>query len=829
VDVAELDPMTKRYASPSPGTNPAVRTASGVVPKPVPIETSGAYAISAPSHDESTFDDAIPPTVDGAPSSHAPRTLASVPDPGIHGRRTPARDGTVTAVLETVGAPGGDPAIDSLDGSVTAVLESVPVPPRLPDGGGTDPFQVMPSLQRTYSGLTGDSGASAPASIAGPPPSSRCPQSVDQALLTAVHDSFDEYAGPEGVIDSEGLRRAIDIRDRKLADRVHAAFDRDGDGRVTREEFLGGVQRLVFGTPRDKLRFAFRINDLDGSGYIERHELRQMIALCLAEERSEVDPDTVERLAGTLMKAADSSGSGRINFAEFEAVVEAHPEVMELITRTEARWIAPDEDLLARLAAPPKFNRRIGRLLDNRLAFVVVVVLWCLANVGMFALAVLKYQALGASHWVMLARGCGACLNLNGALILVPVMRRLVTWIRNTPGLRLLPADDAIAFHRLVGEAMFVFGLVHTAAHVVNYQLATPGILSSLLYTSAGLTGLLLFVVFAVMWTFARPRIRRSGRFELFYFTHLLYVAWFVLALLHGPVFWLWATLPLVGFGLEKVLGGWRAVRRTEVLDAEPLRSGVTRLTIRRPPGFQHRAGDYLFLRVPALARYEWHPFTISSAPEREHLTLHVRSLGNFTAALRRLAQARQALGETTPFSVCIDGPHGTASGHIFGAKHAVVIGAGIGVTPFASVLESIVYRAQHGTTVLEKVHFFWLNRDARSFEWFAALLSHIEQVDRQGLVELHIHMTDGRGHISSTALNLARDVWHALGEPDHVTGLRSKTRMGPPDWRRELREIAARHAPEPVDVFFCGPPGLGRVVRAACRHVGLRFRQEHF
>ena len=30
-----------------------------------------------------------------------------------------------------------------------------------------------------------------------------------------------------------------------------------------------------------------------------------------------------------------------------------------------------------------------------------------------------------------------------------------------------------------------------------------------------------------------------------------------------------------------------------------------------------YRAGDYIFVLIPAIAKYEWHPFTISSAPEQ--------------------------------------------------------------------------------------------------------------------------------------------------------------------------------------------------------------------
>ena len=42
---------------------------------------------------------------------------------------------------------------------------------------------------------------------------------------------------------------------------------------------------------------------------------------------------------------------------------------------------------------------------------------------------------------------------------------------------------------------------------------------------------------------------------------------------------------------------------------------------------------------------------------------------------------------------IYIDGPFGAPSSNIFRAEHAVLIGTGIGVTPFASILQSIMHR----------------------------------------------------------------------------------------------------------------------------------------
>lgn len=50
---------------------------------------------------------------------------------------------------------------------------------------------------------------------------------------------------------------------------------------------------------------------------------------------------------------------------------------------------------------------------------------------------------------------------------------------------------------------------------------------------------------------------------------------------------------------------------------------------------------------------------------------------------------------------VHVDGPYGTPSTRIFTVTHAVLIGAGIGVTPFASILQSVMMRCEFDLFVL--------------------------------------------------------------------------------------------------------------------------------
>jgi NADPH oxidase 5 len=652
---------------------------------------------------------------------------------------------------------------------------------------------------------------------------------TDQELLGALETAIRDPSGADRRIDAITLGRILGIRSQELARRIVAVLGGDADGWVGADAFLAGVKRLLYGSAGDRRRFAFRIHDLDGDGELDRAELARMIALGCAEDDVAVRDGTADHLAGVLLRHADRTRDGRLSLEEFNDALDRHPQVAAAIEKSGARWLTVSEDVIDRLEAPVSLRSRLERALENRRPYVTFLVVWTASNVALFAHAWSAFA--GNGPFVQIARGCGACLNFNGALILLPMMRRVLTSVRKTRLRAIMPLDDAVEIHAIAGHAMFAFALLHAAAHLVNFA-RKPGttVVHQLFSPGPGLTGVVWLAVFGVMWCFARASARAKQRFEVFHATHLLYVAWFVVGLLHGPVFWKWVAVPVGAFAIEKLV---RFARRSESADIErirALRSGVTRLDLKKPPGFAHRAGDFLYLRVPRVARHEWHPLTISSAPESPHLSLHVRARGDWTAAVRRLAEAQQSARSPDPIGAFIDGPYGAPSTDVFQSRRAVLIAGGIGVTPFASVLESIVLRsASNATVALDRVDFVWLNRDQYSFEWFVDLLASVERLDRRGLVHVHAFMTGGRSDALSAAFELARQAALVAGEADVVTGLRFETHMGGPDWPELLGGIARDAAGERVDVYFCGPPGLARKIAPVCADAGMTFHQERF
>jgi predicted ferric reductase len=58
---------------------------------------------------------------------------------------------------------------------------------------------------------------------------------------------------------------------------------------------------------------------------------------------------------------------------------------------------------------------------------------------------------------------------------------------------------------------------------------------------------------------------------------------------------------------------------------------------------------------------------------------------------------------------IYVDGPYGAPSVHIFEAEHAVLIAGGIGVTPFASILQSIMRKVQNATVDCPNCQHKWV------------------------------------------------------------------------------------------------------------------------
>ncbi|XP_030046330.1 NADPH oxidase 5 [Microcaecilia unicolor] len=712
----------------------------------------------------------------------------------------------------------------------------------------------------------------------------------DSKWLEWVTRQFESIAGEDKEINLSDFKTALKVKESFFAERFFALFDSDGSGSISLDELLKALNLLIHGNETDKLRFLFQVYDVDGSGCIDPGELRTVLKSCLRESAISLPDEKLDDLTLALFESADKDNSGSITFEELKEELESFPEVMENLTISAANWLKPPTAEKKR-QTPRYLTPAYWHNNRNKLLFLSCYII---LNLLLFGVAALRHSTTG--KWIMLARGCGQCLNFNCTFIVVLMLRRCLTWLRTTWVVRILPLDQNVILHQLVGYVTFILTVLHTGAHVANFgkeeQNNTNGYeLWEYLFTTrpgigwisgtASLTGIVLQLLICLTTLCSSPFVRKSGHFEVFYWTHLSYIWVWLLLVLHCPNFWKWFVVPGFVFVLEKVIG--LAVSHTRglyIVETNLLPSKVTHLVITRPQSFHYKPGDYVYVNIPVIAKYEWHPFTLSSAPEQQDtMWLHIRSLGQWTNRLydyfwqpgplahepRRLTtnlhSRRQH--EWTQISAklsgnhracnikCyIDGPYGTPTRRIFTSEHAVLIGAGIGITPFASILQSIMYRyrmrkqsylnswcetPKDNEMKLRKVDFIWINRDQKFFEWFVSLLTKLEldQADEEPegrFLDMHMYMTSAlsMNDMKAIGLQMALDLLAKKEQRDSITGLRTRTQPGRPDWTKVFQKIGQEKRGK-VHVFFCGSPMLAKVIKAHCEQLHFKFFKEHF
>uniref|UniRef100_A0A665WC44 NAD(P)H oxidase (H2O2-forming) n=1 Tax=Echeneis naucrates TaxID=173247 RepID=A0A665WC44_ECHNA len=438
--------------------------------------------------------------------------------------------------------------------------------------------------------------------------------------------------------------------------------------------------------------------------------------------------------------------------------------------------------------------------------------------------------------------------------MLLTVSRNLITLCRETFLNRYIPFDAAIDFHRHMAMAAIILSVFHSLGHVVNiyiFSISDLNILACLFpkvlanngsefplkwsfwffQTVPGMTGILLLFTFSFMYVFASHYFRRIS-FRGFWITHYLYVVVYTLTIIHGsfallqePRFYIYLIPPALLFLLDKLISLSRKKVEIPVVKAELLPSGVTHLKFKRPQGFMYRSGQWVRIACLMLGTDEYHPFTLTSAPHEETLSLHIRAVGPWTTCL--------SLGPILRYpKLYLDGPFGEGHQEWIDFEVSVLVGGGIGVTPFASILKDLVFKSSIKSKIqCKKVYFIWVTRTQRQFEWVSDIIREVEEMDTQELVSVHTYITQvaEKFDLRTTMLYVCERHFQKVWNRSLFTGLRSVTHFGRPPFVSFFSSLQEVH-PEvgKIGVFSCGPPGLTKNVEKACQQMNKRD-QAHF
>lgn len=307
---------------------------------------------------------------------------------------------------------------------------------------------------------------------------------------------------------------------------------------------------------------------------------------------------------------------------------------------------------------------------------------------------------------------------------------------------------------------------------------------------------------------------------------------------------WIWVLVSIIIYLIERLVRFIRGLRKHKILKYFKHPSGVLEIQIdnsNRSRKIKYRAGQYIYLNVGKVAFLEWHPFTITSAPDDSYLSAHIRCVGDWTNELDK-----QISNESDSVRLSIDGPYGSCAEDVFKYEKVILIGAGIGrfffnwkliflqmnilyffnikgVTPYASILKHIWHILSVNSpnrTILKKVYFFWICSTIDSFEWFGELLQNLENEmknkNMQDLLEYKIYLTRGWSLREAKQIASNNEDKH-----DFFTGLEQKTNYGRPNFDlffKEMSQVTHENgAKQNYGVFFCGPAQLSTELHKIC------------
>ncbi|MFC5860326.1 ferric reductase-like transmembrane domain-containing protein [Agromyces flavus] len=309
--------------------------------------------------------------------------------------------------------------------------------------------------------------------------------------------------------------------------------------------------------------------------------------------------------------------------------------------------------------------------------------------------------------------GIIAGLAATGLVLVMLLLAARVPLIERAVG-----HDAAMALHGRIGKPVLYLLIAHGVLLLAGYAIADGVDVVAEALAIWALPDLPLailgFALFLAVVVSSLVAVRRRLRYEAWHLIHLLSYLAVLAALPHQfsvgglfaegtwqRVYWMIATVAtlaaVVAFRVVAPLAGSLRHRLVveSVLPVGDPRDGIVSVTMRGRTLDRLRASGGQFFIWRFLAAGQWwqaHPYSLSAVPRGDHLRITVRALGDGSATIAGIRPGTR---------VAIEGPYGVFSEASRSRRRLTLVGAGIGVTPIRSLLESATFRPGEATVVL--------------------------------------------------------------------------------------------------------------------------------
>ncbi|CAJ2631657.1 respiratory burst oxidase homolog protein B-like [Trifolium pratense] len=716
---------------------------------------------------------------------------------------------------------------------------------------------------------------------------------------TQVEKRFDELE-VDGKLPKTRFSQCIGMNDSKdfAGELFDAMARRRGitSASITKDELRQFWEQITDQSFDSRLQTFFDMVDKNADGRISEDEVREIITLSASANKLSKLQERAEEYAALIMEELDPDNLGFIEVHNLEMLLLQAP-AQSTHMHTDSRVLS---QMLSQKLVPTKEHNPIKRGLSSLNYFIEdnwkriwIIVLWLTICAALFTWKFIQYKNRAVFHvmgyCVTTAKGAAETLKFNMALILMPVCRNTITWLRTKTKLGVVvPFDDNINFHKVIAFGIAIGVGLHAISHLTcdfprllhatdaeyepmkkffgddrpnNYWWFVKG--------TEGWTGIVIIVLMTIAFTLAQPWFRRNRvklpkalkkltGFNAFWYSHHLFIIVYALLIVHGyylylskhwykKTTWMYLAIPMIIYACERLLRAFRSgYKSVKILKVAVYPGNVLALHVSKPQGFKYHSGQYIFVNCSDVSPFQWHPFSITSAPGDDYVSVHIRTLGDWTSQLKAvfakacqpasgdqsgLLRADVMQGNNIPRmpKLVIDGPYGAPAQDYKDYEVILLVGLGIGATPLISILKDVLNNMKQQKDIEQGVvesgvknnkrkpfatnraYFYWVTREQGSFEWFKGVMDEIADYDKDGLIELHNYCTSvyEEGDARSALITMLQSLHHAKSGVDVISGTRVKTHFARPNWRTVFKHTALKHPGKRVGVFYCGAAGL--------------------
>ncbi|KAM7527858.1 hypothetical protein LguiB_031268 [Lonicera macranthoides] len=681
----------------------------------------------------------------------------------------------------------------------------------------------------------------------------------------AVEKWFDENS-VGGRLCKDKFGACIGMKDSKeFAEELFDALARrrciDGTNGVTLEELRGFWEDISNNDLDTRLHIFFDMCDKNGDGQLSEEEVKEVLVMSASANKLSNFKQHAGTHASLIMEKLDPDNLGYIEMWQLETLLRG------MVSSDEGNKLTKKTQTLARTMIPRKYRTPVTKFLSKTTEKIHenwkriwVLALFLCANIALFTWKFIQFKRRSPFHimgyCLCVAKGSAETLKFNMALILLPVCRRTLTKLRETFLGTLVPFDDNINFHKVIALAITIGSFVHVATHmgcnfvrIINcrpnkfmailgqaFDYKQPSY-EDFLQSVLGLTGIFMILVMAFSFILATRLFRENviklpwpfhhlAGFNAFWYAHHLLVIVYILLIIHGlflfltkewykKTTWMYILVPVLAYASERILTFHDDNHRVDIDKAIIYTGDVLALYMSKPPGFKYRSGMYLFVKCPDISSFEWHPFSITSAPDDNYVSVHIRTLGDWTTALKdrfaqicepEVAQTKRgnlirletrAKSNLDPSNSKIDqsqaryptilikGPYGAPAQSYHKYDILLLIGLGIGATPFISIIKDLLNNIKPCETKTEmedegpgakkcpeRAYFYWVTKEQGSFEWFKGVMDDIAQHDKNRIIEMHNYLSCvyEEGDARSALIAMVQSLQHAKDGVDVVS-----------------------------------------------------------